>query len=118
MFHFLRGTALVAAMLLSCGATFAEPSLNTAWFVVGGCRPFMARGPLTGTRDDAFNAGRCSGIVETLIGSGALCLPEGVTFGQAIRVVVKYIDDRPARMHEHFTALALEALQAVWPCKN
>ena len=117
MFQFVRGIALVAAMLLGCGASFAQ-DLNSANFIVPGCRPFMARGPLSGTLDDAFNAGRCAGIVETLASSGVVCRTEGVTIGQTIRVVLKYIDDRSARQNESFTVLALEALQAAWPCRN
>jgi hypothetical protein len=48
-----------------------------------------------------------------------LCLdiPDGVTTGQEVRVVIAYIDARPARMHEDFRSLALEALRAAWPCK-
>jgi hypothetical protein len=34
-----------------------------------------------------------------------------------VLVVVKYIDERPERMHERFTKLAYEALKAAWPCK-
>jgi hypothetical protein len=45
------------------------------------------------------------------------CPPVGANQGQAIRVVIAYIDQRPARMHEPFVALALEALRASWPCR-
>jgi Rap1a immunity proteins len=45
------------------------------------------------------------------------CPPKGVTSGQALRVVVTYIDAIPARMHENFKYLAVEALRAAWPCK-
>jgi hypothetical protein len=33
------------------------------------------------------------------------------------RVVVAYIEQRPARMHEKFGLLAVEALQKAWPCR-
>ncbi len=47
-----------------------------------------------------------------------MCINEpNTTVGQEVRVVVAYIDARPARMHEPFIALALEALQKAWPCK-
>jgi len=36
--------------------------------------------------------------------------------GQLVRTVVAYIDARPARMHEDFRSLALEALRTAWPC--
>jgi hypothetical protein len=31
---------------------------------------------------------------------------------------MKYIDSRPERLHQDFRALALEALQAAFPCKK
>jgi len=47
-----------------------------------------------------------------------MCINEpNTTVGQEVRVVVAYIDARPARMHEPFIALALESLQKAWPCK-
>jgi hypothetical protein len=49
----------------------------------------------------------------------ACCLdvPDKVTINQASRVVIAYIEARPARMHEPFNELALEALRDAWPCK-
>jgi hypothetical protein len=35
-----------------------------------------------------------------------------VTTGQAVAVVVKYIETRPERMHEDFGKLAIEGLKA------
>ena len=65
---------------------------------------------------------RCSGIIEGLSyrdDGKTVCPPKGsVTNGQMIRVVVKYIDDRPERQQEYFKVLALEAFRAAWPCKN
>jgi Rap1a immunity proteins len=46
------------------------------------------------------------------------CVPPTATIGQMVRVVVKYIDQRPERLHEQFTVLAYEALKAAWPCKQ
>jgi hypothetical protein len=61
----------------------------------------------------------CGGVVEGIIfATTAACVPRTVTNNQAVRVVVKYIDDRPARLHENFKALAEEALMAAWPCKK
>jgi hypothetical protein len=45
------------------------------------------------------------------------CIPQNATNSQMVRVVIQYIDQRPQRMHEHFTALAYEALRTAWPCK-
>jgi hypothetical protein len=40
-----------------------------------------------------------------------------VTFPQAARVIVRYIEARPQRMHESFVSLVIEALHDAWPCK-
>jgi Rap1a immunity proteins len=50
--------------------------------------------------------------------TGSTCLPNGVTQGQMVRVVAYYIDARPARQHEDFTQLTIEALRAAWPCRR
>jgi hypothetical protein len=45
-----------------------------------------------------------------------VCTPDGGTNEQIIRVIIKYIEARPARMHESFLRLALEAMVEAWPC--
>ena len=115
MFQFVRGIALVAAMLLGCGASFAEENVRAAKYVMTGCR---AIGEPMNSVVDALLRGRCAGIVETLAISSGVCQPQGVTTRQAVLVVVRYIDGKPERMHEDFTLLAHEALLATWPCKK
>lgn len=46
-----------------------------------------------------------------------LKIPDSVTQGQIVGIVVLYIEGRPSRMHESFTSLALEALFDAWPCR-
>jgi hypothetical protein len=62
-----------------------------------------------------------SGVISALADWGHvdkfICLPP-VTRQQMVRVVVQYIDNRPARMHERFVILAAEAMTAAWPCKR
>ena len=41
--------------------------------------------------------------------------PREVTDEQIVRVVVQYIDSQPARLHEDFVVLAIEALRKTWP---
>ena len=56
--------------------------------------------------------------LRTVSGKAAgYCIPTSVTEGQVIRVAADYIDRVPARMHEPFDALALEAFRAHWPCR-
>jgi Rap1a immunity proteins len=62
-------------------------------------------------------AGACVGTAAGIIyADPKICAPDGWTLQQSVRVIVKYIEDRPARMHEPFVRLAGEALRAAWPC--
>jgi Rap1a immunity proteins len=45
-----------------------------------------------------------------------LCTPEGANLELVLRVVVRYVDQKPDRMHERFEKLALEAVLEAWPC--
>jgi Rap1a immunity proteins len=45
------------------------------------------------------------------------CIPDEVTRGQVVRVVIKYIDQHPEQTHELFGFLAYDALKEAWPCK-
>jgi hypothetical protein len=76
-------------------------------------------------REPAFQQGSCFGQIQTLYMLGSanalwpnarFCTPEGSTMNQARKVVIKYIDDRPERLHEPFLVLAIEALRKAWPC--
>jgi Rap1a immunity proteins len=66
--------------------------------------------------------GYCTGVIASIYWLGrdhlGICAPRESNIGQAIRVVVTYIDARPARMHENFMALTHEALQKAWPCRR
>ncbi len=44
------------------------------------------------------------------------CVPDEVTVGQQIRVVLKYIRERPEKAHFPTSALAAVALKQAFPC--
>ena len=116
MFQFLRGIALIVAIILNCGTAFGQNDLS-ANTRMPGCRSFLSRNHQT---DEEFGYGaQCAGLIEGIaFAASGICPPASATKGQAIRVVVKYIDDRPERQNEDFRALAREALRAAWPCKK
>ena len=67
----------------------------------------------------------CSGVVhalayvaEVLPPEHQSCTPPTSTAQQLARVVVRYIEARPERMHEDFRVLTLEAFHDAWPCKS
>jgi hypothetical protein len=120
MFQFLRGTALIAAFALNSDFAFAAADFNSANYIMPGCRVLLEPDPPK-DMNTKFLSGQCKAMIDRLIyiyESPSVCPPNGTTLEQWVRVVVKYIDDRPARLHEHFFALALEALRAAWPCQT
>jgi hypothetical protein len=56
-------------------------------------------------------------IISASLVLALVCIPKGVTTGQKIAVVVKYIDEHPEDMHLKFKLLVHEALLKAWPCK-
>jgi Rap1a immunity proteins len=83
--------------------------------MLSGCKGFLDEN-MTGV--SMFYKGRCVGFLAGLAYGVGFCQPQGVTTGQVVAVVVKYIEARPERMHEDFGELAIEAMQAAWPCKR
>jgi hypothetical protein len=45
------------------------------------------------------------------------CIPNGVTVAEAIRVVLKFLDDHPNMLHEPERLVVGQALAAAYPCK-
>jgi hypothetical protein len=88
---------------------------DAAAFVIPSCRESAKPGSIS----DAFGQGMCIGLLKGLYYlSSDACIPPAITIGAVARIVVKYIDDRPTRMHEDFRELALEALKTAWPCSG
>jgi Rap1a immunity proteins len=113
----LGGIIFVAALLLNCGSALAEiHESDSANYVIPGCRNYVSENPRSG---DIFRTGLCWGLISDLTYvTDDTCLPPAATQRQAVSVVVQYIDARPARMHEDFRKLALEAMKTAWPCQR
>src|SRR5260370_15186201 len=134
------GLLVAAALALTVTAAPAAENEHSANYMLPYCRNFIDHKWLV----DPLKQGLCAGIVEgiALTGSAVLVLlpsnsnndkvdpylstfrqvlcidtPDQATAEQSVRIVVAYIDARPARMHEDFRNLAREALRTAWPCK-
>jgi hypothetical protein len=46
------------------------------------------------------------------------CSPDGATFLQAERVVVRYLEIHPEKLQMNFQRLATAALREAWPCSR
>ncbi|MGF6287021.1 Rap1a/Tai family immunity protein [Pseudomonas silensiensis] len=76
-----------------------------------------------------FGQGKCLGIVEAIIGTAIIrndqlpkesrvCFPKGgISNGQGIRIVVKYLQETPSLLHMSDTLLAMVAIGQAYPCK-
>jgi hypothetical protein len=118
----LGAIALIVAMTFNCGVAVAEPNQTSADYVMPGCRDaasVITFSKVGESEEEASLMGLCAGIVIGLSFNGqayGICVPAGTTAQQATSVVVQYIDGQPARIHETFNRLAVDALRANWPC--
>ena len=78
---------------------------------------------LTAKNPDHANAGRLHGIVEGVAFSigwwssaSPLCIPDGTTMRQKLKVVKEYTNSMPSRWRDPAALLVGEALIEAWPC--
>jgi hypothetical protein len=100
---------------------------NSAMSMKAGCEEFANKGSNTNPTL-IFNSGYCVGIIEGLMQKAQtpagvqvglpICGPATSTVGQAVLVVIKYMNDNPQELHESFMKVALHALVKTWPCKK
>lgn len=76
--------------------------------------------------DRVDGAGRCSGVVETLIYLGSIlpdhlrsCVPSSVLYHEAVRQVTEHLEQNYGSTETlSFKAAAIEVLRSRWPCKS
>lgn len=77
----------------------------------------------------SFTAGFCLGTMQTVgellpfVNEGLdsvhkVCPPSAITNGQAAKIIVKYLQQNPEKLHLNGTALTIMALQNAYPCKR
>ena len=108
--------ATIAALATTAAAAADTSSAN---FMLPSCKSLLARHVV-----ENFQQGHCAGLIEGLafLARRATpphrsCRPDGVTTGQVVRTIVRWLKQRPRRWHENFKYLALEAMHETWPCK-
>jgi hypothetical protein len=124
---------IVMALMVTAAQAAEDP--ESANYILPGCRQVLAR-----QRPSNFMVAQmmvCVGKVHSIFvvlkmrrlfqdsldrrdpgGARSLCSdpPENVTPEQMIRVIVAYIEARPAELHKDFDWLATLALAEAWPC--
>jgi hypothetical protein len=130
------GLLFGVALALTVTAAAEEEDEDSANNILPGCRTLLnLRSPADRTptsQGDAIRAAWCAGIVDGISFMGlsvspssdpmvhygyCINVPDEATLAQKVRVVVAYIEARPARMHQDFRRLAVEALRTAWPCR-
>jgi hypothetical protein len=123
----MRTTITCAMMALTITAVGAEEDTTSANFWLPLCKEFVEQHWVNSIRFGL--AMHCAGVVQGIavmtqnsdVGAGqawrCVSTPHDVTNLQRVRIVVRYIEARPQRMHELFPSLALEALRDAWPCR-
>lgn len=121
--------AVALLAMLACGSALASADDGNELLVY--CKqavhaldtPHMANAP------SDVRIGQCFGIMEGVKGTMALmeqgpkaervaCWPDGgITNGQAARIVVKYLDNNPAKLNKDGVLLTVLAFSDAYPCK-
>ena len=81
-----------------------------------------------GKANSFFDIGHCLGLTQgvrqTLIIVDddqpkiyKTCIPESITNGQGMRIVLKYLQDNPDKLHESEAILVYLAYRKAFPCK-
>jgi len=80
---------------------------------------------MEGQDPDTYDSGRCMGVVQAVTDVLVLyqdklpkkfCVPHDVTYGQGVRIVVKYLQDHPSLLNNHDTVLVLAAYNDAFGC--
>lgn len=77
------------------------------------------------TTESAAGAGFCAGYIASVSDEVDIfyqtkkpyCIPDDVDIYQLIKVVVKYLDSHPERLHEPAGYLVFQSYQEAFPCK-
>jgi hypothetical protein len=87
----------------------------------------LEAGYVGGTVDTVTSSIYCMGYVTGTLEMAAyssvinktpwmFCLPDGMEFFQAIRIIVRYLQTHPERLHGPGAALVTEAMYEAFPC--
>lgn len=77
---------------------------------------------------DQYDAALCTGFMQGVIGTvifysetlkkdDKFCLPNNVTNGQLVRILVKFLKDNPKMLNENRVSLVWLAFMDAYPCK-
>lgn len=109
---------LIVILLCVLGRpAFAEQDFDSGNYMLPHCKALVDDKP------PGVWQGQCGGIIDTLMWVGSslpepnrFCPPAHIPPSQAHRVVLRYLEQHPEKLHEGFKGLAFSALMEAWPC--
>jgi hypothetical protein len=111
----MRFSIALVALIVAAATTAEAQDTQSANTIMRGCRSLVSDGTIDGL---AYEASMLKLSSAPAPHAEVFCIPKETKIDQQIRVVVKYIEAWPERMHERFALLALLALIEAWPCKS
>ena len=103
-------------ILLVLGSAVAQNdthnSLKTGNDLLYECRNYTNRGSST------FGDGVCLGYIAGVGDSVEFCGGDNITYGQIVRVVLKYMDDHPEQLNQDTITIVRRALLNAFPCSK
>jgi len=113
--------AIALAAALANGSAMASDRNGLLLQCQALIRSMDEQGPAT------YTDGQCLGVVQGVTDMLLLyqdqlpqkfCVPQNVTYGQGVRIVVKYIQDHPSVLNNKDTVLVLAAYADAYGCKG
>jgi len=121
-------TAVIMMLVTTCRGLGAFTTGNDLYgMCTSSGEPFMdCIGYVRGVLDAGDYEGDAQGLIKELqqgiyspgstIGGWRWCEPKGMTLGQAVDVVTKYLRDNPQLRHHGGALLIVKAMHEAWPC--
>jgi hypothetical protein len=111
--------AVVLTIMMMGAAPVSQAATMTYNDVYAGCELWAHPPASPPPSGNILIQGYCAGAVSAIaLTNPSVCAPSGWNVGQAVAVVLRFMDTHQQRRREDFSALALEALVSAWPCKK
>ena len=116
---------IIVSLLLLSTPLYADSTGDDGNLVLRHCKTWLqfideALGRPLESGDAAgmgFCIGMFEGVTQTMLAHGTMCQPKGgLSREQAIKLIVRYLEDHPADLHEQGAGLMAVALLAAYPC--
>jgi hypothetical protein len=109
---------VVAGLLLTAQVVKADMPAVSGHDLLLGC-PYFLNGKYHNI-DEAIGGATCSALVAGIayVWTANVCQPQGITVGQQVRIVLKYLSENPKELHKLAQEIIFEALKQAWPCEK